>query len=44
VRGYKRPRHKVGMPSTTAQNLLQLEFTAAHPDQIWVTDITYIRI
>ena len=43
VRGYKRPHHKVGMPSTTAPNLLQREFTVARPDQVWVTDITYIR-
>ena len=43
VRGYKRPRYKVGMPSTTAPNLLQREFTVALPDQVWVTDITYIR-
>ena len=43
VRGYKRPRYKIGMPSTTAPNLLQREFTVAHPDQVWVTDITYIR-
>ena len=43
VRGYKRPRYKVGMPSTTAPNLLQREFTVAQPDQVWVTDITYIR-
>lgn len=31
------------MPSTTAPNLLQREFTVAQPDQVWVTDITYIR-
>jgi putative transposase len=43
VRGYKRPRYKIGLPSTTAPNLLQREFTVAHPDQVWVTDITYIR-
>ena len=43
VRGYKRPRYKVGMPSTTAPNLLQRGFTVAQPDQVWVTDITYIR-
>jgi putative transposase len=43
VRGYKRPRYRVGIPSTTAPNLLQREFTVAHPDQVWVTDITYIR-
>jgi len=43
VRGYKRPRYKVGMPATTAPNRLQREFTVAVPDQVWVTDITYIR-
>lgn len=43
VRGYKRPRYKVGMPATTAPNLLQREFTVTQPDQVWVTDITYIR-
>jgi len=43
VRGYKRPRYKVGMPFTTAPHLLQRAFTVAHPDQVWVTDITYIR-
>ena len=40
VRGYKRPRYKIGTPSTTAPNLLQREFTVAQPDQAWVTDIT----
>jgi putative transposase len=43
VRGYKRPRYRVGMPATTAPNRLQREFTVEHPDQVWVTDITYIR-
>jgi putative transposase len=43
VRGYKRPRYKVGTPATTAPNRLQREFTVAQPDQVWVTDITYIR-
>jgi putative transposase len=43
VRGYQRPRYRVGMPATTAPNRLQREFTVEHPDQIWVTDITYIR-
>ena len=31
------------MPSTTAPNRLQREFTVAQPDLVWVTDITYIR-
>ena len=43
MRGYKCPRYKVGMPSTTAPHLLQREFTVAHPEQVWVTAITYIR-
>ena len=44
VRGYKRPRYRFGMPATTAPNRLQREFTVALPDQVWVTDITYIRL
>ena len=43
VRGYKRARYRAGMPSTTAPNRLQREFTVAQPDQVWVIDITYIR-
>ncbi|KXW55456.1 integrase core domain protein [Ferrovum sp. PN-J185] len=43
VRGYKRPRYKVGRPSQVAPNKLQRQFTYDHPDQAWVTDITYIR-
>jgi putative transposase len=43
VRGYKRPRYKAGQAATTAPNRLQREFTVAQPDQVWVTDITYIR-
>jgi len=43
VRGYKRPRYKVGKPSLVAPNQLQRQFTYDQPDQAWVTDITYIR-
>ena len=43
VLGYKPPRFKVGMPATIALNRLQREFTVEQPDQVWVTDITYIR-
>ena len=43
VRGYKRRRFRVGMPASTAPNRLQREFTVVQPDQVWVTDITYIR-
>ena len=42
VRGYKRPRYRVGI-ATTAPNRLQGEFAVAQPDQVWVTDISYIR-
>ena len=43
VRGYKRPRYKVGKPSLVAPNQLQRQFQHDEPDQAWVTDITYIR-
>ena len=43
VRGYKRPRYKVGKPALVAPNQLQRQFQHDKPDQAWVTDITYIR-
>jgi putative transposase len=43
VRGYKRPRYKVGKPSLVAPNQLQRQFQHNDPDQAWVTDITYVR-
>jgi putative transposase len=43
VRGYKRPRYRVGRPAMTAPNRLQQKFTMTRPDEAWVTDITYIR-
>lgn len=43
VRGYKRPRYRAGKPAVAAPNRLRRQFTVAHPDQAWVTDITYIR-
>lgn len=43
VRGYKRPRYRAGKPAVAAPNRLQRQFTFEHPDQAWVTDITYIR-
>jgi putative transposase len=43
-RGYgRRPRHAGGRPSTVAPNRLQRQFAPASPNQVWVTDITYIR-
>ena len=43
VRGYKRPRYKVGKPAQVAPNQLERQFQHDEPDQAWVTDITYIR-
>ena len=42
--GYKRRPGKHGStPSIFAANQLRQDFDVAEPDQIWVTDITYIR-
>lgn len=43
VRGYKRPRYRVGLPATAVPNRLRREFTVTLPNQVWVIDITYIR-
>ena len=43
VRGYKRPRYKVGKPAQVAPNQLERQFQYDEPDHAWVTDITYIR-
>ncbi|CAA0086939.1 Uncharacterised protein [Zhongshania aliphaticivorans] len=43
IRGYKAPRNIAGRPSIIAPNHLNREFTVAQPDQVWVTDITYLR-
>lgn len=32
-----------GKPAVAVPNRLQRQFTAAEPNQSWVTDITYIR-
>ena len=39
----RRPRYLGGRPATVAPNRLQQQFSATTPDQVWVTDITYIR-
>lgn len=42
--GYKRrPGHYGGKPAVVAENTVARNFDAAAPDQVWVTDITYIR-
>lgn len=43
-RGYnKRARHKAGKPALAASNHVNRDFNIAQPNQVWVTDITYIR-
>jgi len=41
--GYRRPRQRSGPVSIVAPNRLQQQFTVANPNEVWVTDITYIR-
>ena len=43
IHGYKVPRGTRGRPSLIAPNRVQREFTVVKPNQLWVTDITYIR-
>ena len=44
VRDYKAPRRIAGRPSVVAPNRVQRQFTVVRASQVWVTDITYIRI
>ena len=42
--GYRRqPSRYGGKPPVVAENGLQQRFDASQPDQVWVTDITYIK-
>lgn len=41
--GYKRRKGHYGKPAVIAPNQLQQRFDVEEPNQIWVTDITYIR-
>jgi len=42
--GYKRrPGRYGGKPAVVAENRLEQRFEASRPDQVWVTDITYIK-
>lgn len=43
VRGYKAPRRIAGRLSVVAPNRVQRQFTVVRANQVWVTDITYIR-
>ena len=42
--GYKRPYLKSAIPSVIADNHLQQQFVVFEPDEVWVSDITYIKI
>ncbi|KYJ86974.1 IS3 family transposase [Sulfurovum riftiae] len=39
----KHPKHKAGRPHHTHPNHLKQCFIATKPNELWVTDITYIR-
>lgn len=41
--GYRKPRYKSGNVAIHAENRLQQDFDVQHPNQAWVTDITYVR-
>ena len=43
LRGYKLPRSRYGRPAQLAPNRLAQRFTVDKPNEVWVTDITYIR-
>lgn len=43
VHGYKSPRRIAGRPTLVAPNRVQRQFTVAQVNQVWVTDIIYIR-
>ena len=41
--GYKAPRYKGGKPAISAENHLNQDFDVQGHNQVWVTDIIYIR-
>ncbi|WP_462173390.1 IS3 family transposase [Pseudoalteromonas xiamenensis] len=41
--GYRRPRYRKGDSHIVVPNRLQRQFNPVTPDEVWVTDITYIR-
>ena len=43
VHAMKKPRYITSKPSIVANNHLDRQFTVNQADQVWVTDITYIR-
>ena len=43
IHSNREPQYVAEQPSLLAPNIVQREFTVAAPNQVWVTDITYIR-
>ena len=43
VRGYKTPSRIAGRPSVVAPGCVQGHFTVVRENQVWATDINYIR-
>lgn len=41
--GYRKPRYKSGKVAVLAENHLNQNFDTQEPNQVWVTDITYVR-
>ena len=41
--GYRRRSYRYGRPAVVATNQLEQNFDVEAPNQVWVTDITYIR-
>ncbi len=41
--GYRRRAGRYGKPAVVAENRLEQKFDVEAPNQVWVTDITYIR-
>ncbi len=41
--GYRRRQSRYGKPAVVAPNRLEQQFDVQAPNQVWVTDITYIR-
>jgi putative transposase len=41
--GYRKPRYRGGKVTVLADNHLKQNFETHNPNQVWVTDITYIR-
>lgn len=41
--GYRKPRHRGGVSHVVTPNRLQRQFSPSTPNEVWVTDITFIK-